>query len=88
MLFDTSNNMNLLHAPIHSTLMIKSFPPDNHLPVDDVESRLMHLGFIFGAEIKIVHQTLLQKSFLVEVRGRKIALTFNEASRIMVEVIA
>jgi Fe2+ transport system protein FeoA len=48
----------------------------------------MHLGFIYGAEIKIVHQTLLQKSFLVEVRGRKIALTFNEASRIMVEVIA
>lgn len=47
----------------------------------------MHLGFLDGEIIKVIRKApLFQEPLLVEVRGRSIALSFDEAQLVSVEV--
>jgi Fe2+ transport system protein FeoA len=66
---------------------VKSFTPQEEGEFSDIESRLMHLGFIAGEEIRITRKApLFKEPLLVEVRGRSVAMTFDEASLVSVEV--
>lgn len=47
----------------------------------------MHLGFFAGETVRITHKApLFNEPFLVEVRGRLVALTRAEAALVEVEV--
>jgi Fe2+ transport system protein FeoA len=49
----------------------------------------MHLGFFYGETIRIVKKApLFNEPFLVEVRGRMVALSKNEALLVQVEVLS
>jgi Fe2+ transport system protein FeoA len=79
--------MTINQAPLKTKLIVKSFPPHEVGDFTDIESRLMHLGFIAGEEIRITRKALLFKEpLLVEVRGRSVAMTFDEANLVSVEV--
>ncbi len=74
-------------APIKTKLVVRSFHPDSQAEISDLQSRLMHLGFFAGETIRITHRApLFKEPFLVEVRGRLVALTRSEASLVEVEV--
>jgi Fe2+ transport system protein FeoA len=48
----------------------------------------MHLGFMDGAQIRIARKvSLFSGPYLVEVRGRYVALTAEEAELVLVEVL-
>jgi Fe2+ transport system protein FeoA len=86
--FDISNTMTINQAPIHAKLLVRSFSALDEGDFSDVESRLMHLGFIEGQTVRIMRRALLpQGPLLVEVRGRQVALTFDEAQLVAVEVL-
>lgn len=56
--------------------------------MSDIESRLMHMGFIFGETIKVTRKApLFKEPLLVEVRGRSVALSLEEAGLVEVEVL-
>lgn len=79
--------MTIDRAPLNQKLVVRSFSEDDHRELSDLESRLMHLGFFFGETIFIVRKApLFQEPFLVEVRGRRVALTQSEAALVEVEV--
>lgn len=83
-------HMTINQAPLHKKLIVRSFGT-SELKNDwsDLESRLMHLGFIYGQSISIKKKApLFQEPLLVEVRGRLIALSFDEAELVLVEVQA
>ena len=81
--------MTISEAPLHSILKVSSFDSDGPGELTDIQSRLMLLGFIHGAKIIIKKKApIFQEPILVEVRGRMIALTKNEASMVTVEVQA
>jgi Fe2+ transport system protein FeoA len=74
-------------APLKTNLVVRSFAPKNEGEISDLQSRLMHLGFFAGETIRITHRApLFKEPFLVEVRGRLVALTRSEASLVEVEV--
>lgn len=74
-------------APLNQKLTVKSFADDSGRELSEIESRLMHLGFIHGQTIKITKKApIFQEPLLVEVRGRLIALSASEAKLIQVEV--
>jgi Fe2+ transport system protein FeoA len=86
-LFDISNTMSIVDAPLQTTLVVRSFHKDETRDLSDLESRLMHLGFFYGEKIKITHRApLFKEPFLIEVRGRSVALSKDEAALVSVEV--
>jgi Fe2+ transport system protein FeoA len=79
--------MNIDEAPIDIKLRVRSFRDDEVREFSDLESRLMHLGFMDGALIRVARKiSLFDGPFLVEVRGRYVALTREEAELVLVEV--
>ncbi len=76
-------------APLNQNLVVRSFPVSEERHLSDLESRLMHLGFFNGETIRILKKApLFQEPFLVEVRGRMVALSKEEAALVLVEVLA
>lgn len=79
--------MTVKEAPFNTKLIVRSFKNDEVRDLSDIESRLMHLGFMDGESIKISKKAPFSRGpLLVEVRGRSVALTLDEASLINVEV--
>lgn len=79
--------MTINQASLNTKLIVRSFKIQDVKEFSDIESRLMHLGFIDGQEIRVTKKTpLLKGPMLVEVRGRSIALSFDEAELVLVEV--
>lgn len=79
--------MTINQAPMNTKLMVRSFPSHEDRDFSDIESRLMHLGFIDGEFIKVAKKApLFKEPLLVEVRGRMVALSFDEAELVLVEV--
>lgn len=76
-------------APLNQKLVVRSFTPDEEAEISDIESRLMHLGFFYGETIRILRKApMFNEPFLVEVRGRMVALSKAEAALVKVEVLA
>jgi Fe2+ transport system protein FeoA len=74
-------------APLNQKLVVRSFHHEDERDLTDLESRLMHLGFFAGEIIRIMKRApLFQEPFLVEVRGRMVALSREEAKLVEVEV--
>lgn len=81
-------DMTINQAPLNTKLIVRSFPNHEVREFTDLESRLMHLGFIHGESICITRKApLFKEPLLVQVRGRSVALTFEEAGLVMVEVM-
>lgn len=79
--------MTINQAPLKTNLIVRSFPNDHGAEISDIESRLMHLGFVFGQTVRVTRKApLFQEPILVEVRGRAVALTREEAALVRVEV--
>ncbi len=79
--------MTVKEAPINTKLIVRSFHKDDMRELSDIESRLMHLGFMDGENIRITRRAPFSLGpLLIEVRGRSVALTPDEASLISVEV--
>ena len=75
-------------APINQKLLVRSFPSHEERDLSELESRLMHLGFFYGETIRILKRApLFKEPFLVEVRGRMVALSKAEAILVKVEVM-
>jgi len=80
--------MRINQAPVNKKLRVQSFQSDEFREFSDVESRLMHLGFMAGELVRVARKApLFEGPFLVEVRGRYVALTSEEAGLVLVEVI-
>ncbi len=78
--------MTINEAPLHQKVAVSSLHPAER-ELSDIESRLMHLGFIEGAKIEVKRKTtLLNGPLLVEVRGRVVALSQAEAQLVKVEI--
>ncbi len=74
---------------MNANLVVRSFHTDEERELSDLESRLMHLGFLHGEVIRVTRKApLFKEPLLVEVRGRSVALSFDEASLVTVEVLA
>jgi len=72
---------------MNQKLIVRSFHETEVRDFSEVESRLMLLGFLSGEIIRVTKKApLFEEPLLVEVRGRKIALSKNEAQIIKVEV--
>lgn len=79
--------MTIDQSPLNQKLVVRSFALDEDRDLSDLESRLMHLGFFYGETIRILKKApLFQEPFLVEVRGRMVALSREEAALVSVEV--
>jgi Fe2+ transport system protein FeoA len=79
--------MTINQAPMQKNLIVRSFSIQEVREFSDIESRLMHLGFLDGEIIKITKKApLFKEPLLVEVRGRSVALSFEEAELVRVEV--
>lgn len=88
-MFDIPNLMNISQAPLFQSLQVTSFSSEETRDLSEIESRLMHLGFIYGEKIVIKKKApFFQEPILVEVRGRMIALTNSEAALVGVEVLS
>lgn len=73
---------------MNTKLVVRSFTIHDEREFSDIESRLMHLGFMDGEIIRITRKApLFQEPLLVEVRGRSVALSFEEAKLVSVEVL-
>lgn len=73
---------------MNTKLIVRSFNIHDEREFSDIESRLMHLGFIDGEIIRVTRKApLFQEPLLVEVRGRSVALSFDEAKLVSVEVM-
>lgn len=79
--------MTIDHAPLNRKLKVRSFASGEERDFSDLESRLMHLGFFHGETVRILKRApMFREPFLVEVRGRMVALTKSEAALVDVEV--
>jgi Fe2+ transport system protein FeoA len=79
--------MTINNAPTNTKLIVRSFSNQEVREFSDIESRLMHLGFFDGEIIQVTRKApLFQEPLLVEVRGRSIALSLEEAKLVSVEV--
>lgn len=73
---------------MNTKLMVRSFQVHEEREFSDIESRLMHLGFLDGEFIRVTKKApLFKEPLLVEVRGRMVALSFDEANLVHVEVV-
>lgn len=81
--------MTIDRAPLNQKLVVRSFTPHEERDLSDLESRLMHLGFFYGETIRILKKApLFNEPFLIEVRGRMVALSKSEAALVNVEVLS
>ena len=72
---------------MNTKLVVRSFSNQDLREFSDLESRLMHLGFLEGEIVQVIRKApLFKEPLLVEVRGRSIALSFDEAQLVSVEV--
>ena len=79
--------MTINQAPLKAKLIVRSFSNQETRDFTELESRLMHLGFMDGETIRIIKKApLFQEPLLIEVRGRSVALSFEEAGLVRVEV--
>ncbi len=80
--------MTINKAPLNTKLKVHSFAVSDARELSDIESRLMHLGFISGAVVELKKKApFFEGPYLVEVRGRLIALTKSEAELLEVRSI-
>lgn len=80
--------MTINQAPMNRPLVVRSFRSTDEREYNEIESRLMHLGFLDGQTVIVVKKApLFQEPLLVEVRGRMIALSKDEAAMVEVEVM-
>ncbi|HXH76704.1 MAG TPA: FeoA family protein [Bacteriovoracaceae bacterium] len=80
--------MTINQAPLNKKLIVRSFHDSHERDFNEIESRLMLLGFLDGQIIKVTKKApLFKEPFLVEVRGRMIALSKDEAMLVEVEVV-
>jgi Fe2+ transport system protein FeoA len=81
--------MTINQAPMHIKLVVRSFSIHDDREFTDIVSRLMHLGFMDGEIVRVTRKApLFKEPLLVEVRGRSVALSFDEAALVRVEVIS
>lgn len=79
--------MTINEAPLNKKLTVLSFSNEVERDLSDIEARLMHLGFLSGHTIRVTRKApLFQEPLLVEVRGRQVALSREEAMLVTVEV--
>ncbi len=79
--------MTINEAPLNKKLTVLSFTDDDVRNLSDLEARLMHLGFLAGHTIRVTRKApLFKEPLLVEVRGRQVALSREEAMLVSVEV--
>ncbi len=75
-------------APLNQKLKVRSFQEEENRDHSDLESRLMHLGFFHGETVRVLKKApFFHGPFLVEVRGRMVALSQAEAALVQVEVL-
>lgn len=80
--------MTINQAPLNQNLIVRSFTMAESREFSEIESRLMHLGFIDGERIRIMRKApFFNAPLLIEVRGRNVALTLEEANLVKVEVM-
>lgn len=80
--------MTINQAPLYTRLLVRSFPESHEEHLSELESRLMHLGFIDGQVVRVTRRApLFKEPLLVEVRGRMVALSSEEAKLVKVEVM-
>lgn len=86
--FDIPNLMVTMNqAPLHQRLVVASYLSTDADFISDIESRLMHLGFVEGAIVQVKKKSFFKSGpLLVEVRGRLVALSQGEAELVKVEV--
>jgi Fe2+ transport system protein FeoA len=78
--------MTINQAPLHKKLTITS---SKDTELTDLESRLLHLGFVKGETIVVKKKApIFKEPLLVEVRGRLVAMSSSEAELVSVEVLA
>lgn len=78
--------MTINEAPLNKKVTIQ-LHQHQHGEMSDVESRLMHLGFIQGAKVEVKRKSpFIRGPLLVEVRGRIVALSQDEAKLVNVEL--
>lgn len=79
--------MTINEAPLNRKLTVLSFSDTDERDISDLESRLMQLGFLSGHTIKVTRKApLFKEPLLIEVRGRHVALSREEAALVKVEV--
>lgn len=79
--------MTLDLAPLNKKLIICGVRPEQ-MELGPVESRLMHLGFIKNEPVILIQKApYFQIPILVEIKGRRIALSLEEAKRVQVEEV-
>lgn len=72
-------------APVNKKLLVCCLSSEND-DLGPVESRLMHLGFIKNQSIQLIQKApYFEVPILVEVKGRRIALSLEEARMVQVE---
>ena len=77
--------MKINQAPLFKKMTVRSFELSEARELSDAESRLMHLGFIHGATVELKKKApFFEGPYLVEVRGRLVALTKDEAELVSV----
>ncbi|HLW58156.1 MAG TPA: FeoA family protein [Bacteriovoracaceae bacterium] len=77
--------MTLDLAPLNKKLIIHGVQADQ-TELGPVESRLMHLGFIKNEPVTLIQKApYFQIPILVEIKGRRIALSLEEAKKVQVE---
>ncbi len=80
--------MTINEAPLNQNLTVSCFGLYEMKEISDIESRLMHMGFLEGAIIRVTKRVpFFQGPILVDVRGRLIALSESEAKLVTVEVV-
>lgn len=75
------------HAPVGFRGVIRGIqvPGQARLPPEELERRLVELGFVEGAQVEILHQGLIGRDpIAVRVGGTTIALRRSEAAAVLV----
>lgn len=80
--------MTLNSAPLNKKLLV-SHITDTGEELDHLQSRLMHLGFIKNEPVLLIQKApYFGVPLLVEVKGRRIALSFDEAELVIVTEVS
>ena len=80
--------MTLNSAPINKKLLVAQVT-GVHEEMDHLQSRLMHLGFIKDEPVFLIQKApYFGVPLLVEIKGRRIALSFDEAELVIVTEVS
>lgn len=90
--FDASPPRRLGDAPVRFRGRIVAVAAEDTaspLRPDELERRLLEMGFVEGAEVELCHQGLFRADpIAVQVNGALVALRRREAHAILVEAVA